>query len=258
MKLRSDILNYISCILFPNRCIFCGELLPADADGICKGCRKDLLWIKGETCPYCGAEIDNCMCGKKHGNFYDATASVFYYRGNVRKCIHRFKFDDDKSASRELGRLMAQTSKRRFEDVQFDYVAYVPMDKKSERKRGYNQSKLLAREVAKRRNIPFGDELILKIYRTGVQHDKNHIERKGNLLGAFDINSRYDIKGKTILLVDDVKTSGATLNECGKMLYLYGAERVFCLTTALVNSKIKTNDLNTKTEGIPCSEQKSV
>ena len=82
--------------------------------------------------------------------------------------------------------------------------------------------------------------MILKIYPTRIQHKCVHwTERKGNLLGAFDVNQKYSVEGKRILLIDDVKTSGATLSECGKMLFLYDAESVYCLTAAVVNSKIK-------------------
>ena len=133
---------------------------------------------------------------------------------------------------------MAQTCRKRYGDIEFDYVAYVPMDKKREKQRGFNQSMLLAKGIAEELNIPFGKNLLVKLYRTDVQHELNEVERKGNLLGAFDVSSAYNLEGRTVLLVDDVKTSGATLNECGKMLYLNGAERVFCLTAALVNSKI--------------------
>ena len=237
MKVISDVLEFVSCIFYPNRCVFCDELMPP-TDNLCDRCAESLPWIKGDVCPECGSKKEDCRCGRNHGNYYDGVASVFYYKDNVRECIHRFKFHGNKYAYKELGALMAKRVKECYGDKEFDYIAYVPMDKKRKRKRGYNQSELLAMQVAEELKLPFGRNLVEKIFPTDVQHECTEIERKGNLLGAFDINSEYDIEGKTILLVDDVKTSGSTLNECGKMLYLRGADKVFCLTAAVVNSKI--------------------
>lgn len=242
MRKNADIFEYMACIFFPNRCIFCGEILPPNEESLCDRCREGLPFIKGEICYNCGADCENCSCGKKHGDFFDKSVSSFYYIDDVQECIHRFKFRSDKRAGIELARLMSETCRQRYPDVKFDYVAYVPMDKKRQRIRGYNQSRLLAEYIADECRIPFGDNLITKIYPTEVQHLRSETERKGNLLGAFDINKKYNIDGKTILLVDDVKTSGSTLSECGKMLYLYGAENVFCLTTALVNSKMNDSE----------------
>ena len=241
MKIDSDTLDYLRCMIYPNRCIFCNEIMQP-GKSICDRCFEKLPWIRGETCPECGSLKEDCQCEKRHGSYYESSASVFYYRDEVRNCLHRFKFQGDKYAYRELGRLMAECLKERFSGIDFDYVAYVPMDKKSRKRRGYNQSELLARRIADETGIPFGKNLIEKIHITGVQHECNMFERKGNLLGAFDVNPAFSVEGKTLLLVDDIRTSGATLSECGKMLYLYGADKVFCLTAAAVNSTINKNE----------------
>lgn len=238
MKIDYDALNYLRCIIYPNRCIFCGEIMPPDRN-ICDSCNENLPWIRGEVCCECGSQKEDCQCGKRHGSYYDGVASVFYYRDGVRDCIHRFKFQGDRYAYKELGSLMAKCLSERFGETEFDFIAYVPMEKKRRRKRGYNQSELLARRIAEESGIPLGENLIEKIYKTNVQHECDMLERKGNLLGAFEINPSFSVKGKTILLVDDIRTSGATLSECGKMLYLNGADKVLCLTAATVNSTIK-------------------
>lgn len=234
-----DIFEYILTLFFPNRCVFCGQIIDP-VEHMCADCKKTLPWIDGEICHFCGASKSDCECKKRHGQFYDGIVAPLYYVDKVKHCIHNFKFNDDRLNARALAYLMNKTRKSEYKDIEFDYVAYIPMLENQERKRGYNQGRLLARELSEISGICFGDELLVKLYETKTQHKCAYsIERKGNLLGAFDVNPRYDVNGKNILLVDDVKTSGATLNECSKMLYLNGAESVYCLTAALVNSKMK-------------------
>lgn len=229
--------EYLWCLLFPNHCKFCGELTDFVTD-ICDKCKAEIPFIKGEICYRCGSQKADCICNGKRSKFYEKSVSVMYYDELAKNCISRFKFDGDRNTYKCLAKLMVDCCAERYADVSFDYVAYVPMDRKKQRARGFNQSKLLAKVISDELNIPFGEKLLVKLYETDNQHECDRIERTGNLMGVFDVNGDYDISGKSILLVDDIKTSGATLNECGKMLYLYGAQSVFCLTAARRNSKI--------------------
>lgn len=238
MKIIYDIYDFILSIFFPNRCIFCGELTDIQQDMCCQ-CEDELPWIDGEICNDCGVEKSKCTCKGRHGQYYERIVAPLYYEGNAKRCIHDFKFRDYKNNSRQLSKLMADTLKNRLSDTQIDYITYIPMTENKAKKRGYNQSRLLAKSVADLLDIEFSDEMLIKLYETKSQHDCKSVLRKGNLLGVFDVNSKYNIEGKSVLIIDDVKTSGNTLSECGKMLYLYGADHVFCLTAALVNSIIK-------------------
>lgn len=235
--LYKDILTFVSSLFFPNRCIFCGELIdPFEFE--CEECNASVPLITGEICPYCGAKLDDCECKKKPALYYDRIVAPLYYDGAVKDCIHRFKFKGERSIYSGLAKLMTDTLFERYGGIDFDLIAYVPMFRRKEKERGFNQSRLLAKEISRLSGIMFADGLLLKLYDTDNQHDCTGLERTGNLLGTFDIDESFDIKDKNILLVDDVKTSGATLNECGKMLYLNDAKSVFCLTAALRNSKI--------------------
>lgn len=233
-----DSMKFLISVFFPNRCIFCDELIDPFED-ICERCAESAPFIKGEICPCCGAAKADCFCKKKHSHFYESIASPLYYKDNVKSCIQRYKFKDERNIGRALAKLMAEVVFERFADIDFDYVTYIPMYRKKERKRGFNQSRILAREISELCDIPFADKMLIKLYDTDNQHDCTRLERTGNLIGVFDVDSRFDVRGKTVLLIDDIKTSGSTLNECGKMLHLNGANRVICLTAALRNSKIK-------------------
>ncbi len=253
-----DISEYILSVFFPKRCIFCESII-GPYDEICSDCEENLPWIDGDICHYCGNMKDDCTCKKRHGHYYDGIVSPLYFSGNVRKSIHSFKFRDEPQYAEVYASMMNRIRSKEYPEIKFDYVTYIPMNSKQEKKRGYNQGRLLAKEVSKISDIAFGDELLIKLFETQTQHKcENWLERSGNLLGVFDVNPDYDINGKNILLVDDVKTTGSTLNECSKMLYLNGAESVYCITASLVKSKKKNTDskITKKEEGDKCSEQK--
>lgn len=122
--------------------------------------------------------------------------------------------------------------------MEFDMVTYTPLSKKSLRKRDYNQAYLLAREVSKRLDIPLVD-LLIKVRKTDEQKTLSAQKRKTNVYGAFDLKDKDIVFGKRILLIDDVKTTGSTLNECAKMLNIYGAESVWAATLAVAVPKEK-------------------
>ena len=229
--------DFIAGIFFPQSCIFCGKLIEAD-EFVCDECRDSLPVIEGEICPKCGQEKENCECSKSSENFYDGIIAPLYFENGVRSAIFRLKFGGEKSVAVPVADYMSDCCKQRYNEMHFDYVTYVPMDSKRQKNRGYNQSRLLAEKISSSAGIPFADEMLLKICSTEIQHDLHYIERSGNIFGAFDVNDGFDVSGKTVLLIDDIKTTGNTLDECAKMLKLYGADKVFCLTAAVVKSKI--------------------
>jgi ComF family protein len=124
---------------------------------------------------------------------------------------------------------MVEMVRREYGGIAFDCVTAVPMHKRECRERGFNQAQRLAQAVALRLRLPY-ETLLTKITVTAPQKTLTAVERSGNLLGVFDVCG--DVSGKTILLVDDVITTGATLNECAKMLKLFGAHEVYAVTAA--------------------------
>ncbi|MDD6276389.1 MAG: double zinc ribbon domain-containing protein [Clostridia bacterium] len=228
-------------LIFPNRCIFCLELNSPFED-ICQDCKNTLPWIDGEICSYCGALKDDCACSKRSGNYYDGIVAPLYYVDKVKNAIYDYKFNGYKNNGRLLAYLMAETCRKRYSGIKFDCVVCVP-DDNSESKKEYSHCRFLAKLVAEHLDIPFYHDMLVKIYPTRHQRECPEIVRKGNLCGVFDVNSKYDAENKNILLVDDVKTTGSTLSECGKMLFLNGAAGVYCITAALGkdNKKQKTS-----------------
>ncbi len=222
--------------VFPQRCAYCGRVVSVNTF-TCDECAAALPRINSEICVSCGREKTECSCnGEK---YYSAVAAPFYYEGVVRRGVHHFKFRNWRQHSEAYGIEMAKTVKERFADKSFDFILPAPMTKKSLRKRGYNQVEILAETLSQKLGIECRKNVLRKIYETDKQHSMSYLMRKGNLTGVFDVSDPELVKGKRILLCDDISTSGETLNECAKMLWLCGADEVCCICFALTKPKKK-------------------
>ena len=222
---------------FPRRCAYCGKVIKSEKL-CCDDCAGNLPRIEGDICRKCGREKKDCSC-KKAEKYYDGIAAPFYFTGNVRKGIHAYKFRHWLNSAEVFGYEMSKTVIDRFADIDFDYVTAVPLTDKSRRERGYNQCELLADELSRHLCIEHRKGILSKIYETRKQHTVSSVFRKGNLSGVFEVNNPAEVENKTILLVDDISTTGETFNECSKMLWLYGAKSVYCISTALTPKKRK-------------------
>ena len=219
---------------FCKHCRYCKTVIDKDED-LCKDCCENLPYIIGEKCNFCGAEKSRCNC-RKHRNKYNGITSPFYYEGKIVECIHKFKFRGKRLYGEHLAEDMAKSVREDFKEINFDLVCYVPFTASQKRYRKYNQSEVLAENLSKILNIPL-QRVLVKILNNQTQHNLNATRRRGNVFGVFDVQE--DVKGKTILLVDDIKTTGATLDSCAQILKIRGAEKVYCVTAALLGAKKK-------------------
>ena len=217
-----------------NTCRYCGELLEYGQE-LCEDCEKNLPRIEEPRCKYCGVGKKRCQCGK-HQMRFDGITAPFYYETGVLRGLHRLKFGEKSFMAEIFAEDMAKCVKKDFADISFDFITFVPFSDFQKRNRHYNQSELLAEELGKRLSIPVKTALI-KLFDTEVQHKTSQYRRKGNVFGIYDINKNIDVTDKTILLVDDIKTTGATFNECAKMLKIRGAEKVYCVSVAMTGKK---------------------
>ena len=220
----------------PRRCAFCGRVTPADIP-VCGACRAALPRVGDPRCPKCGRGTGCCTC-RSAARYYDSLAAPYYYEGVVRKGLHRFKFRHVPDNAAPFAQAMAETVRSCYPDLGFDWIVPVPMTERARKERGYDQARLLADALSAALGIPCVPALV-KCYETGKQHGLNAWMRKGNLAGVFDVPDREALSGKRVLLTDDVSTSGETLNECAKMLWLCGAESVRCVTLAVTKYKKK-------------------
>lgn len=216
---------------FPRRCNVCGDVVLI-SDSICEKCRDNIA-IAGEICYSCGKSKLDCTCKKsRHKPSYNAIVAPYKYDGNVANAIYRLKFYGREELAYPMGKQIASTVKEHFGDVSFDFVTSVPTTKYRSFKRGYNQSLLLAKVVARELNLPYKTSL-RKVFNTPPQRKVKAKFRRGNVFGAYDIKPNVDIENKTILIIDDVKTTGATISHCSYLLKIYGAKSVYASTFAI-------------------------
>lgn len=209
--------DWLLDLLFPSRCVFCRQFLPPGPPRICERCN--------ETLP---RTSDG---GRRRGDFFSECVSALYYEGAVREAIHRYKFEGAQAYAPAFGELLAACI---YEDLEgeYDILSWVPLDPGRRRKRGYDQAELLARRVGELTGIPAAP-LLEKTRQTGTQSRiEDEAERRANVAGVYRVLPDADVKGKRIVLVDDIVTSGATLAECAACLRDAGAGSVVALTLA--------------------------
>lgn len=224
-------------LLFPPRCAICGEVLELEERGdfLCKNCREDIPYFPKKICPHCGGETDNAgFCDPCMKGFAFASACAAFPYEDVRDAIHLFKYDGDKTIGHGLGELMAEYLLKYHEEllVKTDVMLSVPLHPKKEKFRGFNQTHILCEKIFEKTGLIFQKTGLERKRETIAQSELGLEERKANLKDAFGATT--DFMGKTVLLVDDIFTTGTTCNECARELYRAGAKEVmvFALSAA--------------------------
>lgn len=213
--------------LFPDTCVGCGEILE-NGDSLCEYCHEFLeRTAKDRLCSKCGLPKKSCDCSKYIFRF-DGCVAPFYNKGIAKELMNEFKFRKKERYAKFLASQMALSVKQAFPDIVFDGVAFVPMLAKNKLKRGYNQSELLATEISNILGLPIYRNLLGAKPKAKSQHDTPIKERFDNVNGRYYCKQK--LNGRNILLVDDIKTTGATLDECSKHLLRGGANSIYCVT----------------------------
>ena len=203
-------------LLFPPRCVLCFRLL---------------RWHQTDLCVRCRIVVEAKRPAERKLSRCPACLSALSYEGDARLSIHRYKFQGVTANAPAYGRLMAmRLLGTRFGQV--DLITWVPVSKKRKRSRGYDQTELLARSLARELGFPVAAMLKKITHNQAQSRMKSPEERKQNVRGAYRACIPEGMQSKRILLVDDVMTTGATLTECSTTLRSAGAKQVLCATLA--------------------------
>ena len=199
-------------LLFPRKCILCGKLLEKDETDLCRGCRVD---------------SPECLHSRKKFSFLDSWAAIWYYEGYIRSSILRYKFHRARHYAPVYGRLLAMRLLNEHPEG-FDVLTWVPVSGLRRFTRGYDQVELLAQAVGKE----LGMEPVRLLRKIRNNRPQSWIaspeKRRANVLGVYRAVDPEAVRGRRILLLDDIITTGATAGECARVLLTAGAKEVHC------------------------------
>ncbi len=236
-----QILRRILDFLLPTSCSYCNSPVgDSTIPFFCSSCWADFAVMTGPLCPSCGKPFESpaaltnspdhyCLSCRQNPPLFDQALSIGYFEGPLREAIHQFKY----RPCRSLGKPLAQWIAGKLQPVQnIDVVIPVPLHATRLRERGFNQALLLAHELGTVFNLAVCFDNLARIRSTRPQVELSGTERIKNVAGAFALRRPDEVRGKAILLVDDVFTTGATMNECSGVLKQAGSSRVTSLTVA--------------------------
>ena len=216
--------QWLADILFPTKCVLCGKILEKEETDLCHSCR---------------VEAPDCPISRKKYPFIDSWVALWYYEGEVRRSLLRYKFYGRKNYADAYGRLLAMKLLR--EDmVDVDLITYIPISQQRLKKRGFDQVALLAEKVSAELALPW-----VKTMRK-VRHNRpqsgiaGDAQRRANVLGAYQITDPDAVRGKRVLLLDDIVTTGATAGEAARVLLTAGAKEVHLAVVAMAKHENKS------------------
>ena len=225
------VLYWVRSILFPRRCMLCRRFLVKQEASMCHHCRTS-----APEYPFGARKPD--PAGKNDRHFLDSFTAVWYYEEDVRRSILRYKFRKAVHLAPKFGALLAMKLLEQGPE-QIDVLTWVPVSTLRRLRRGYDQCELLAKAVGEELGVP-QKKALRKIRNNPPQSGLTSVSaRKANVLGAYKVVKNIDLQGKRVLLLDDIYTTGATMNECARVLLTAGAKEVHGAAIAVVRNQKK-------------------
>lgn len=209
--------EFVLDFLFPPACSVCGKI---DKNWLCTKCEKRVERLEKS----CLVNIEN----KK----YEKLLYIFKYESLIRKLILRYKFSNKAYLNNFFANIIVKNEQNRKLLKEYDMIIPVPMHKKKMQKRGYNQTELVAEKMSKMLEIPSRNDILSKVINTTTQSKLGGKARQSNIQHAFFIKNDIDVEDKKIILLDDIYTTGATSEECSRVLKEAGAEEILVLVLA--------------------------
>jgi len=234
-----DALRFLGDWFYPRACAGCGDGSPTAGRYLCWDCLARVDFIRPPYCELCGDPVPGrighaytcAWCSARRIHFRQARSAA-RYDGPLAQMIRDFKYHGHLWLARDLAGLLEAVVRTHFEEALFDVVTAVPLHPLKERMRGYNQSAMLAEVLARKLDLPFYARLMFRRRPTPTQTHLTAEQRIANVRDAFGTRWCRWLEGRRVLLVDDVMTTGATVNECARALIAGGAATVDVVTVA--------------------------
>lgn len=226
-------------LLYPRHCPGCDEILYQKdwSTGFCEICNEQMIRIKEPTCLKCGKPVkkeqyEYCYDCKRKEHSFLQNQSVYLYRGPMKKAMYRLKYSNRRCYAATFAKDAYERYGSWIKEKGIQAIVPIPMYKSKEKTRGYNQATVLAKELGKLTKLPVCEHLVVRVRNSTPQKELNDKERKNNLKNAFKIR-KSDVKLKKILLIDDIYTTGSTMDAVSRTLTEGGIEKVYCLSICI-------------------------
>ena len=214
-----EIINKILNLIYPPVCGFCGEI---SKDSLCNKCKINLKEY----------ELNKLEKNRNKEKYYDEIFYLLKYKSLVREKIIEYKFRDKSYLYKTFSEIILKNKKLCSIIKKYDIIIPVPIHAKRKRTRGYNQTELIAKEIAKKLNIEPMKGNLVKTKNIKPQSELGRKERKQNIKNVFEVKKWEEIKSKKIIIFDDIYTTGSTVNECARVLKESGAQKIGVITLA--------------------------
>lgn len=238
MKIYKENLMHL---LFPHRCPICDKAMFSsvflEPELCCPSCRNIPEYVKEPVCKKCGKPIDNerqeyCQDCRKHKRNYVQGKALWIYQSQVKQSMYRFKYQNRQEYARYYGSEIVRVYGEWIQRIGIEAIVPIPLHRTRKRQRGYNQAELLAREIARQTKLPMYPNMLKRIKNTKAQKNLKEEERKNNLKKAFK-TQRNKVQLNHILLVDDIYTTGSTINEAALELQRTGIEHIYYISVCI-------------------------
>lgn len=206
-------------LIFPPKCIFCNEVLTL-------GTKQEICNCCYEKIPFAGELFMNSCSNDRNQTGCDGVVCVCHYSGIIKQSLIRYKFYNKPGYHRALAKLLYDKTSKSIDYREFDIITSVPLHRQRENIRGYNQSHLISKALGRETGISVESRLLYRIRKTESQSLLVRCKREFNVKNAFEITDINKVRGKNILIVDDIMTTGYTLDECSRVLKEAGAKKV--------------------------------
>ena len=248
------ILEFVLNIIYPPRCILCEKIIPIKNNYICKKCSYEDYLIKGNRCQKCSRSLQHsekklCKDCENQNLSYEKGFALFEYKGKIKGALYRLKYSRDKEVGKAFGNIISRYYKNEIQRLSIDLIIPVPIHPNKIRKRGYNQAQVIAKQISINLNIPLRNDVLIRIKDTKPQSKLSKKQRNNNLVDAFKLNKQINEKVKNILIVDDIYTTGSTIENCCKVLKQNKDIKLYFATATIAIDKNNNKEKEGKENG---------
>ncbi len=225
---------HLAELLYPHRCPFCDETEPNE---LCDRCSEKLEWVQEPRCCKCGKPIPDeqqeyCFDCKKRKKSFEEGRSLWVHKPPVSDALYRFKYKNQRCYGSYFAKSLWERYAEEMQRWKPDVIIPVPVHRKRYRKRGYNQASVIAKQLSRISQIPLDENVVIRVEDTKPSKELDPAERTENLRRAFVIDEQIK-KYKRVLLLDDIYTTGATIDTISRKMHKKGVERVYFLTISI-------------------------